>query len=102
MRWRRDEQQDMRMLTEIAAVSAMNLRSLPRRLGTSFVVIIGIGGVVAVLVSVLAISTGLVKVFQNSGGPDNRVIVVSTGASMELLSTLTNEETRIIADSAAV
>jgi putative ABC transport system permease protein len=102
MRWRRDEQPKMRMLTEIAAVSAMNLRSLPRRLGTSFVVVIGIGGVVAVLVSVLAISTGLVKVFQNSGGPDNRVIVVSAGASMELLSTLTNEETRVIADSAAV
>jgi len=91
----------MSILTEIAAVSAMNLRSLPRRLGTSSVVVIGIGGVVAVLVSVLAVSTGLVNVLQSSG-PENRAIVVSSGTSMELLSSLTNEETLAIANSAAI
>ena len=40
---------------------AMNLRSLPQRLGTSLVIVIGIAGVVGVLVSVLAMSTGIIK-----------------------------------------
>jgi putative ABC transport system permease protein len=101
MRWRPDEKAAMSTLGEIAAVSAMNIRSLPQRIGTSSVVIIGIAGVVAVLISVLAMSTGLVKALQNSG-PDNRAIVVSTGASVELFSALTNEETLAIADSAGV
>ena len=44
----------MSALTQIGAVSAMNLRGLPQRMGTSSVVVIGIAGVVAVLISVLA------------------------------------------------
>jgi putative ABC transport system permease protein len=91
----------MSTLTEIAAVSMMNIRSLPQRIGTSSVVIIGIAGVVAVLISVLAMSTGLVKALQTTG-PDNRAIVVSTGANAELVSALTNEETLAIADSAGI
>jgi putative ABC transport system permease protein len=91
----------MSTLTEIAAVSWMNIRSVPQRIGTSSVVIIGIAGVVAVLISVFAMSTGLVRAMQNSG-PGNRAIVVSTGAGAELVSALTNEETLAIADSAGV
>src|ERR1700722_11846505 len=91
----------MRVLTEIAAVSWMNIRSVPQRIGTSSVVVIGIAGVVAVLISVFAMSTGLVKALQNSG-PDNRAIVVSTGAAAELVSALTNGESLAIADSAGV
>ena len=91
----------MSAMTEIAAVSWMNIRSVPQRIGTSSVVVIGIAGVVAVLISVFAMSTGLVKALQNTG-PDNRAIVVSTGAAAELVSALTNEETLAIADSAGV
>lgn len=91
----------MSTLTEIAAVSWMNIRSVPQRIGTSSVVIIGIAGVVAVLISVFAMSSGLVKALQTSG-PDNRAIVVSTGAGAELVSALTIEETLAIADSAGV
>jgi|HubBroStandDraft_5_1064220.scaffolds.fasta_scaffold40005_2 putative ABC transport system permease protein len=91
----------MSTLTEIAAVSWMNIRSVPQRMGTSSVVVIGIAGVVAVLISVFAMSTGLVKALQNSG-PDDRAIVVSTGAAAELVSALTNEESLTIADTAGV
>src|SRR3984957_11728163 len=91
----------MSALTQIFAVSWMNIRTLPHRLGPSSVVIIGIAGVVAVLISVFAMSTGLVKALQNSG-PDDRAILVSTGASAELVSALTNEESLAIADSAGV
>jgi putative ABC transport system permease protein len=95
------EEPAMSTLTQIAAVSVMNIRSLPQRLGTSSVVIIGIAGVVAVMISVLAMSAGLIKTMQPAG-PGNRAIVVRTGASVEFLSVLTNEETLAIADSAGI
>ena len=91
----------MNALRQIAAVSLMNLRSLPQRIGASSVVVIGIAGVVAVLVSVLAMSTGLVKTLQSTG-PENRVIVVSTGSNSELLSGLTAEEILAVGDSAGI
>ena len=62
----------MNALRQIAAVSLMNLRSLPQRIGASSVVVIGIAGVVAVLVSVLAMSTGLVKTLQSAGPGESR------------------------------
>jgi putative ABC transport system permease protein len=88
-------------LNQIAAVTAMNIRSLPQRIGTSSVVVIGIAGVVAVLVSVLAMSTGFIRVLEQTG-PENRAIVVRTGSSAELVSVLTNEATLAIADSAGI
>jgi putative ABC transport system permease protein len=91
----------MSALTQIAAVSAMNIRSLPQRIGTSSVVVIGIAGVVAVLISVLAMSTGFVRTLQKTG-PDSRAIVVRTGSSAELVSVLTNEAALAVADSAGV
>ncbi len=74
----------------------MNIRSLPQRIGTSSVVVIGIAGVVAVLISVLAMSTGLIRTLQRTG-PENRAIVVRTGSSAELISVLTNEAALAIA-----
>ena len=87
--------------TQIGAVSAMNIRSLPSRMGASSVVIVGIAGVVAVLISVLAMSTGLVKALQPTG-PENRAIVVRTGANAEIVSVLTHEEAQAVADSAGI
>ena len=91
----------MSALTQIAAVSAMNLRSLPQRVGTSSVVVIGIAGVVAVLVSVLAMSTGFIRTLEQTG-PENRAIVVRTGSSTELISVMANEAALAIADSAGI
>ncbi len=62
----------MSALSQIAAVSAMNIRSLPQRVGTSSVVVIGIAGVVAVLISVLAMSTGLIKTLEKSRARQSR------------------------------
>jgi len=46
------------MLGQIYEITLMNLRNLPSRLGSSSVIIVGIAGVVAVLVSILAMATG--------------------------------------------
>jgi putative ABC transport system permease protein len=91
----------MSAITQIAAVSAMNLRSLPQRIGTSSVVVIGIAGVVAVLISVLAMSTGFIRTLQKTG-PENRAIVVRTGSSTELVSVLMNDAALAVVDSPGI
>jgi len=72
----------MTTIRQIISVTAMNLRSLPQRLGSSIVVIVGIAGVVGVLVSVFAMSSGLTDTLLATGYPD-RVIVMSTGTQGE-------------------
>jgi putative ABC transport system permease protein len=91
----------MSALNQIVAVTAVNLRSLPQRLGTSMVIVIGIAGVVAVLVSVLAMSVGMIKTMQNSGRED-RAIVLRNGSAAEFGSVLTPPVVREIADTPGV
>ena len=48
----------MNWLSQIFAVTGVTLRSIPQRLGSSIVAIIGIGGVVIVFTAVLSIAEG--------------------------------------------
>jgi putative ABC transport system permease protein len=73
------------MLKQIAAVTAMNLKSLPQRLAASLVVVIGVAGVVGVLVAVLGMATGLSRTFADTGDP-SRAIVLHKAADSEGLS----------------
>jgi putative ABC transport system permease protein len=91
----------MNTLQQVAAVSEINLRSLPSRLGTSMVVVIGIAGVVAVLVSVLAMSTGLLKSMTNAGRAD-RAMVMRQGAANEMSSNVARDAVQIIMDAPGV
>jgi len=68
------------MLREVVAVSTMSLRSLPQRLGSSIVVIVGIAAVVGVLVSVFTMARSLTSSMIDVGSPD-RVIVLRSGAN---------------------
>ena len=45
-------------IAQTVAVTALNLRTIPQRLGSSGVAIVGIAGVVVVFVSVLSIAAG--------------------------------------------
>ena len=80
----------MQALTRIWMVTAMNLRSIPQRLGSSFVVVIGMAGVVGVLVSMLAMVGGLRQTLVNTGSPD-RAVVLRRSATAEINSGLTQE-----------
>jgi putative ABC transport system permease protein len=91
----------MSALTQIAAVSLLNVRGIPQRLGSSSVIVIGIAGVVAVLISVLAMSTGLLRSLQRTG-PESRAVVVRTGSSSELVSVLTTSAALTIADAPGI
>ena len=79
-------------MQQILQVSLMNLANLKYRAASSLVICVGIGGVVAVLITVLAMATGLGDAFADAGDED-RAIVVRDGALAESLSSLTREAT---------
>lgn len=75
----------MGWLTQTLAVTALNIRTIPQRLASSGVAIIGIAGVVVVFVSVLSIATGFSAAMRESGSPD-RALVMRSGADSEMTS----------------
>lgn len=77
------------------AVTALNLRTIPQRLGSSGVAIIGIAGVVIVFVSVLSIAAGFTAAMQGSGSP-SRALVMRSGADSEMTSGLGGSEADVI------
>lgn len=91
----------MNLFKQIGAVTAMNFRSLPHRIGTSLVIVIGIAGVVAVLVSVLAMSTGMIETMEHSGR-DDRAIVLRNGSAAETGSALSRDAARLVEDAAGI
>jgi len=84
-----------RWLEQIAAVTAMNLRNLPARIGTSVVAIVGIGGVVAVVVSLLAMGEGF-RAALDLSGRDDVALVLRGGSGDELSSILNRDEVSVI------
>jgi putative ABC transport system permease protein len=83
------------MLKQLFALSFMSLKTLPQRAGASSVIIIGIAGVVAVLVSVLAMSAGFRHTVADTGRPD-RVIILRGGSDAELNSAITRSDSDTI------
>ena len=73
----------------------LNLRTIPARLSSSAVAIIGIAGVVVVFVSVLSIAAGFGAAMQGSGSP-GRALVMRSGADTELTSGLEGTDVDVI------
>jgi putative ABC transport system permease protein len=85
----------MNWLAQTLAVLLLNIRTIPARLSSSGVAIIGIAGVVVVFVSVLSIAAGFRAVMQGSGSPD-RALVMRSGADSEMTSGLSGPDVDII------
>ena len=79
------------MVKQLFAVILMSLQTLPQRMGASSVIVIGIAGVVAVLISVLAMGAGFRHTLADTGRPD-RVIILRGGSDAELNSNLTRAD----------
>jgi putative ABC transport system permease protein len=77
------------------AVTALNVRTIPQRLGSSGVAVVGIAGVVIVLVSVLSIASGFTAAMQGSGS-NTRALVMRSGADSEMTSVLGGPEVDVI------
>ncbi len=90
-----------RAFNQLVAVTAMNLRNLPARLGTSLVAVVGIGGVVAVLVSLLSMGEGFRAALDLSGREDV-ALILRGGSSDELSSTFNREQVNVIASAPGI
>ena len=89
------------MLSQIIAVTSVNLRSIRERAGSSIVAIIGIAGVVIVFVSVLSIAEGFRAAMTKAGDPE-RIIVLRTGSDTEMTSGFSGEDARLIMDTPGI
>jgi putative ABC transport system permease protein len=88
-------------LLQIASITKFGFLSIPRRRGAVVATVIGVAGVVTVLVGVLSIAAGFKQAMTASGSPDT-AIVLRSGADSEMVSGLSHDETRVIADSSGV
>ncbi len=85
----------MRALNQTIQITLVNLWTIPRRLGTSLVVVVGIAGVVGVLVSVLAMSEGFRHTLASTGRA-SRVIMLRAGSDAEMSSNLPRDEATLL------
>ena len=83
------------MLRETLAITRLNIANLPSRLGNSTIIVVGIGGVVAVLLGLLAMSQGFRLSLVEVARPD-RALVVRSGSNMEMDGFVTNEEIAVL------
>src|ERR1700758_5286716 len=91
----------MGVAAQIVSATGTNLLNVPRRPGNSLAIIISIGGVVAVLICVLAMYTGFRKTLQGDGKPD-RAIIMSRAAEDEISSSLTRETVATIGNAPGI
>src|ERR1019366_2171574 len=106
MRWRTGAEHPSKtkgagMFKQLSAVSLMSLQTLPQRIGASSVIVIGIAGVVAVLVSVLAMGAGFRHTLADSGRAD-RAIILRGGSDTELNSNLTRSDVDTISNAPGI
>ncbi|RDS82958.1 ABC transporter permease [Dyella monticola] len=80
---------------QAASVTGVGVSTLRQRLGSSSVVVIGIAGVVAVLVALLAMGEGYSETLRKTGS-DDTAIVLRGGSASEVSSVLTRDSILVI------
>ena len=75
----------------------MNLKNIASRWAVALVIVVGIGGVVAVLTALLAMAEGFSSALERGGAPD-RAIVMRDGSTGEMESSVSNEAAAILED----
>lgn len=88
-------------ISQIGAVTAMNVRNIPERWASSLVAVVGIAGVTLVLIAVLSIAAGFRQALELSGSNDVAV-VLRNGATNEMSSGFGQEQVTIIADAPGI
>jgi len=81
---------------QTSSVTQVGILTIPQRLGSSLVVVIGIAGVVGVLVAVLAMGAGFEATLKQTG-TDDTVIVMRAGAQTEINSVLDHDSAILVA-----
>ena len=83
------------MLTQITAITGINIKSIPERWALSAVIVIGLAGVVAVFTALLAMSTGFEKTLTATGRTD-AAFILRGGSQSELNSGIGRDEATLI------
>lgn len=83
------------------AAARIGIASLPQRYGTASVIVIGIAGVVAVLVAMLAMAEGFRATMEGTGD-DRTAIVLRGGSHTEISSSISREQVPLVATLAGV
>jgi len=92
----------MSTFTQVREIVLMNLRSIPQRLGASFVIVVGIAGVVGVLVAMLSMSSGLSRTLSATGQPDRAVMLSAGTQGSELSSFMDRASATLIKQDPAI
>lgn len=71
------------MFRQVLSITVLNLQQIPSRLGASFVVFVGMAGVVAVTVALLAMARGFEATLAGPAHAD-RVLILRGGSTLEL------------------
>ena len=80
---------------QAGSVTQVGLSTLRQRIGASSVVVIGIAGVVAVLVAMLAMAEGYRETLRKSGSEDSAIVMRGASAA-EVMSTLDHASVTVI------
>ncbi len=88
-------------LVQVYAVGLLNLRTLPQRFGSSAATVVGVAGVVTVFIAVLSIGEGFRATLAQTGSPET-ALVMRTGADTELMSLVSQEDSRIVEDAPGI
>lgn len=83
------------MFRQALAISFLNLRQIPSRLGASFVVLVGMAGVVGVTVALLATARGFESTLAGTAHAD-RVLILRAGSTLELNGSIPRSDASII------
>ncbi|MEQ1866432.1 MAG: ABC transporter permease [Micropepsaceae bacterium] len=90
-----------RTLTQIAAVTMMNLRSIPGRLWISLSTVIAVALVTGVLLAFLAMANGFQSTVQGTGA-DDVAVMLRKGSGSELNSTITREQALLLEEAPGI
>ena len=91
----------MNWLSQTIAITGVTLRSIPQRLGSSVVAIIGIAGVVIVFTAVLSIAEGFRVAMRGTGDPQT-VLVMRSGSDTEMTSGFSGEDAKLITEAPGI
>lgn len=86
---------------QAASVTGIGISTLTERLGSSAVIVVGIAGVVAVLVAMLAMAHGYSETLRRTGSDDTAIVMRGASAS-EVSSVLGHDATLVIAQAPGI
>src|ERR1700730_4558919 len=85
------------LMLQVAAVTAVNIKSIPQRFWLSLSTVVAVALVVMVLLSFLAMSNGFQRTLRGAGA-DDIAVILRGGSQAELNSVVMRDQVRLIED----